>query len=363
MLEGYAQFLDLHQVVDDSPVPLSVADLTGAFVLVNQAFARMTGYTKEELLSQTYQSMTHPDDLPAAVELGRRLCAGEIRNASYEKRYLRKDGGVVWVWNWLSAVRDTQGMVTHTVALSESVAQRTLMQAPRSTEDGVQRRGSTYLLHFQDDESRRFASELHDSTAQLLAGMTLVLTQLRELESVSSLQRELTLKALDLATQCSREIRGLAYRLYPPLLEELGLAGALETYLESFRRNTGTEVILNVAADFGRLPLDWEMTIFRVVQEGLANAFKHSGSPVAWVTLARNRQEATMELRDRGRGFSAASGGAAGAHFGLGIRSMYERVRLLGGDLQITSGREGTRIHLKLALDEAHGEISHSVGR
>jgi signal transduction histidine kinase len=156
-------------------------------------------------------------------------------------------------------------------------------------------------------------------------------------------------ECLELAEQCIREVRTLSYLLHPPLLEERGLASALRLYSEGFSQRSGIPVELDFPRDFRRLPQEVELAGFRIVQECLSNVHRHSKSPTARVHLERTDNRVTLEVSDTGTGFAGSQPGEAEDR-GLGIRAMRERVRQLGGSLEIDSGSSGTRVRAVLPI-------------
>jgi len=302
-----AKALQFRTASEGSVIGIAANDLTGRFLLVNRAFCEITGYSEQELTSRTFQSITHPDDLESNRRLARRMFAGELRSIVYQKRYIRKDSRIIWVRNNVSTFHDSTGKPVRAIALAEPITQAHADDAqPESKARNFQLISRT-LCHPEEEERRRIARDLHDSTGQLLAGLVMTLTRLQG-SVFKPLQREhLVSQALELARQCSREVRTLSYLLHPPLLEEFGLAIALQAYVEGFRCRTGIELKLDLPTNFGRLPHDVETAIFRIVQEGLANIHKHSRSSLASITLERHAHEAVLELRDWGRGLLARS--------------------------------------------------------
>jgi signal transduction histidine kinase len=216
------------------------------------------------------------------------------------------------------------------------------------------------LLRLQDEERRRMARELHDTTGQTLAALSVNLSLVSSGLASTNLDektRRALSEAVALVDQCSREIRTLSYLLHPPLLDELGLAATLHWYTDGFSRRSGIQVNLELPADFKRMPHEVEMTLFRIVQESLANIHRHSGSPTARIRAAVDSGEVTLEVTDNGRGMNSGSLGGSGgiSSLGVGIAGMRERVRQLGGRLEIQSNRNGTtvRVALPIAVKEA----------
>jgi signal transduction histidine kinase len=146
-------------------------------------------------------------------------------------------------------------------------------------------------------------------------------------------------ETLALVNELSAELRTMSHLLHPPLLDEVGLSSALRLYLEGFTDRSKIEVAFEIPEDFGRLSQDLETAIFRIVQECLTNIHRHSESPVAKVHVARLQRHVLLQVEDQGKGIPPEKRQAmdsAGTP-GVGIRGMRERVRQLGGTLQIYS--------------------------
>ena len=210
------------------------------------------------------------------------------------------------------------------------------------------------LLQVQEEERRRIARELHDTTVQSLAALGMYFSLVKK--SAASLDpkiRRVLSEGLDLAEKCAREIRTISYLLHPPLLDELGLVSVLQSYVVGFEQRSGISVDLRVSPELGRLPRDVELTFFRVVQEGLANVHRHSKSKTAVIDVVCARGQVTLEITDEGRGIppevlARLAGGSA--DLGVGIAGMRERLRQLQGQLEINSGSRGTTVRAVVPL-------------
>lgn len=212
------------------------------------------------------------------------------------------------------------------------------------------------LLRSQDEERRRIARELHDSTAQTLAALSLNLTLLNStLSSETQAVRDLVLECLACAEQCSSELRTMSYLLHPPLLDELGLAGAVRDYVDGFAERSKIRMDLEISPQhLGRMPKDAETALFRIMQESLTNIHRHSGSATASVQLSRTPLGVRLEVADRGTGFPRDRMPAMQeltSAVGVGIAGMRERVNQLGGRLDIQTGPGGTTITASLPLE------------
>lgn len=216
---------------------------------------------------------------------------------------------------------------------------------------------SARLLQVQDDERRRIARDLHDSTGQSLVALTMNLDQLRQdAERVDSGLAQAISDNAELVRELSKEVRTVSYLLHPPLLDEMGLAAGISWYAEGFRERSNIDVDLHIAEGLRRLPRDLELTIFRVVQESLTNIHRHSRSPRATITLNEFSGRIILEVQDEGSGISSETLSKIDSVGlpGVGLRGMQERVRGLGGELHISSGEKGTVIKAIFPVPPTH---------
>jgi signal transduction histidine kinase len=213
------------------------------------------------------------------------------------------------------------------------------------------------LLHLQDEERRRIARELHDSVGQSLAALSMNLASFgAAVEHVAKEAGKIS-DSTSLVNDISTEIRTISHLLHPPLLDEAGLASALRWYIEGFTGRSNIRVELELPDHFDRLSRDLETAIFRLVQECLTNVHRHSESAVAKIRLIRTADEIRLEVEDDGKGIppekqaELLSTGTPG----VGIRGMRERLRQLGGTLEITCNgiRQGTKVIAKLPASGA----------
>jgi len=246
-------------------------------------------------------------------------------------------------------VRRTRQLEEANRALEEEIGVR------RQTEQAL-RALSTRLLRVQDEERQRLARDLHDSTAQVLAALSMKLTVLQK--GATRFDRKLR-GALEecaaLSELCVRQIRSMSYLLHPPLLEEMGLPAALRWCAEGFTQRSGIAVEVDLPPRFGRLPMEVENALYRIVQECLSNVQRHSGSPTARVALQRTAEGVELEVRDQGRGMPIAVNDGGGIEtLGIGLLGMRERVRQLGGQMTINSTERGSTVHV--TIDVPHAE-------
>jgi PAS domain S-box-containing protein len=321
-------------------------DLEGRFIEANAAYCSIIGYTQAELASLTFLAITHPEDVRKCATTFDQLLAGQFPSYVLEKRYIRKDGGVVWARVSSMLIHDGNNLPSHIVTIVEDITER-----KRAVEELSAL--SQQLLRVQDEERRRLARELHDSTAQNIAALCMNLGVVSEsAERLDRPAQKALRESLELAEQCIRELRTFSYLLHPPVLDDLGLCSALRWYAEGFAQRSGVEVALDIAPDLGRLPQELELMLFRIVQEGLTNIHRHSGSRTAVIRIVRYTKEVFMQVRDHGHGIAGglSPDETAAAPVGVGIAGMRERVRQAGGHLKIHSWPGGTEIEVLVPL-------------
>ena len=238
-------------------------------------------------------------------------------------------------------------------------------EALRSNEESL-RQLSARLLQLQDEERRRIARDLHDTTGQKLAIQSILLARLEKTaKGLDEESRKLLAECKALTGQLVDEVRTVSYLLHPPLLDELGLASAVEWYAEGFARRTGIATDVKISQKFMRLPPDIEVTFFRIVQESLTNVHRYSGSSKAYVRVKATDDEITVEVGDYGKGIAPeklnAKDGTV-APLGVGIQGMMERMRQLSGKLEIQSKpNSGTLVIATLPMTRVHASKEPAV--
>jgi signal transduction histidine kinase len=249
-------------------------------------------------------------------------------------------------------------------AADAEVARRDLQDANETLESRVRQRTaelererrevqelSSQLLQAQDEERRRISRELHDSTGQLLVALAMNLARLKSDQTSSNPGADALIDdTAAMVSEMSRQLRTMSYLLHPPMLDEAGLLSAVRWYIDGFSTRSSVQVSLD-CDELGRLPPELEITLFRLIQESLTNIHRHSGSNTALIRIIRDDKAVTLEVIDRGKGFtSAATSGDAHLKYGVGILGMKERVRRFGGTIDISSNPGGTTVKARLSL-------------
>lgn len=309
---------------------------SGHVVCVNREFTRIFGYSAQEargrLLNELIVPDEYQDEFQSHVE---RVLHGQRVEA--ETVSCRKGGSRLQVLAVSVPVFVRRKKIA-AYAMYRDITERKKAEAALRTLSGR-------LLRMEDEWRRRLARELHDTTAQLLAALSMNLSAVSESADLLNPPAQTAIaEAVTLADQCLQEVRTISYLLHPHELDELGLEPALSRYIDGFIQRSGISVEVEVSPDLGRLPQDVETTVFRVLQECLTNIHRHSGSSSARVRLIRGPSNLVLEVEDAGLGIRGD------APSGVGIASMRERVQELNGRLEIVSHPGGTTVKATIPL-------------
>ena len=245
----------------------------------------------------------------------------------------------------------------HKMVASAHVSEERRKQLEQANSNLVQL--SNRVLNVQDGERRRIARELHDGVGQYLAAIKMS-CEVAMQQSPQGNGTEALNESLVLIDRCTSEVRTLSHLLHPPLLEEMGLASAMPWYLEGFTQRSGIQIELDMPSHLERLSQPLELALFRVLQESLTNIHRHSESTVARIALRINDGNVVLTIEDRGRGMSNGNGHPL--RDGVGIASMRERVRELGGQLHLTTTPSGTTVQAVIPMQqEAQWQTASSL--
>jgi signal transduction histidine kinase len=312
-------------------------------------------------------SHVHPDDIDLDWRLYSELADGKRDKYEIEKRYLKKDGRVMWGQLTVSRVKNKDGApAEYMVGMVEDITERkraegelqtahdqlTKELADRTHAEAEIARLSVSLINAQEEERTRIARELHDDLSQQIAGLGIALSNIkRQIPEDRREAREQAERAYDRVLAIGEGVRHLSHQLHPAILEHSGLVAALESYCAEFESLTKVNATVQAEGPFNDLSPNATLGIFRIAQEALQNVWKHSGVREVGICLARAREHMRLQISDRGVGFDPAQP-PKGA--GLGLVSMRERAKLLGGTLTVeNSVRQGTTIIVDIPVNPA----------
>lgn len=375
----------LAAIVDSSDDAIISKDLNGAITSWNRAAERMFGWSAQEAIGQPLSIIIPPDLCDEESDLLRRPEFGE-RIARLETVRMKKTGERLDVGLTISAVRDQRGRIVGTSRIARDITSRKLAEAQLQTahdqmeqrvsertaelweknqelqrQSDVVRQLSARLLQLQDEERRRIARELHDSVGQMLAAISMNISKVgREKSKLTPDAQRCIEENASLVSQTLTEIRTMSHLLHPPLLDEVGLGSALKWFIEGFAQRSKIAVYLDIPQEFERLTGELEIAVFRIVQECLTNIHRHSGSPTANIRVGVQDGTIHCEVIDKGRGIPPEKQNAlsSSGSVGVGFRGMRERVRQLGGTLQVDSNGSGTTVRVVLPLPQARAAAS-----
>jgi PAS domain S-box-containing protein len=337
---------DYRSIFDNAVAGILRFDGAGTMLLANRALARILGFSSVEELTTTIEDVhrelfADPGHRSRFEDL--HLRSGHVE---LETKVRRKDGSTLWVLESARAGAGLGGSRVYETVIVDITPMKKAQESLREL--------SGLLLQSQDRERRRIARELHDSTGQLLAALEI---NLGRLDEVMPVFRDSLESAIELSSECTRQIRSMSYLLHPPMLEELGLLYALRGYTRGFSQRSGIDVELESPAELSRFDSNSELALFRVVQEALANIQRHSGSGDAVVRIVPAPGWIRVEVEDHGCGIDAEllepNGESSLVHMGVGMRGMEERLRQLGGRVHIESepGRTVVCAEVPLSLE------------
>lgn len=339
----------LVETIDEGAATLSN---DGTVLYSNRSFANIFDAQLERFIGTPLENFVSGEYTPALRALIQNAANGVARG---EIRLIDRSGRARTVR--LTLTRSTQfGMEALCAVATELTELVETNEALRVTESSL-RQLSGRLLQLQDEERRRIARDLHDTTGQKIAALSMSLDRVARLIDSKKPERQEALdEGREIVRMIGEEIRTLSYLLHPPLLDESGLGSAIRWYSEGFQKRSGIKLNVNISPDIGRLSTEVEMALFRVVQESLTNVHRYSGSPDADISVTTEGDALKLQVVDHGKGIEAGSARVKVegiAALGVGIPGMRERLRQLGGQLEVDFGRDGTRVSASVPIKKA----------
>jgi two-component system, NarL family, sensor kinase len=324
--------------LEDSDLPYStlvermqqgaaMLDARGCIVYCNPSLAQLLGIPRENVIGRLLQDFIPSTDQPSYQKLLQQSVIGSIEG---ELPLQLSDGRLIPAnFSFIVLSRDKSAIG---VLITDLTSQKQQMEF------------TSRLQSVQDEERRRIARELHDSVGQLLAaiGMNVNVVQAGNLDSTAA---QALADNAALLEQASSEIRTISYLLHPPLLDDVGLASTLDWYVEGFSQRSKIKVSLEIPVDLGRLSSEMEIAIFRIIQECLTNIHRHSGSATAVIRIKESDGGLVVQVQDSGKGIPQEKLELIGSgRGGVGFGGMQERLRHLGGTLEVISNPTGTLV-------------------
>ena len=308
-----------------------VCSTSGRIVSANRAAEQLTGYSQDELSITTLYELFSE----ASVNKVRQLFSRELESMTIgeteELHLTRKDGTEAFIQLKASPLLKDRGVIGLQIIARDVTEERRLRQ---NMEYYI-----TQITRAQEDERLRISRELHDDTAQVLAGLSREVSSLLSKErTVSKSTKEKLEKLREMADTALEGVRRFSQDLRPSILDDLGLVPAMEWLAAELEKNYGLETKVSIAGEQQRLSPENELAVFRIAQEALSNVRRHSGASAVKVTIDFGADALTLVVSDNGRGFDMPQRTSDLAVSGkLGIIGMRERARLIGGTLVVQS--------------------------
>lgn len=330
-------------------------DMNGRIIECNKAFTGMVGYTGEELLKLTYSDLTPSAWHKFEESILREDILKKGYSRIYEKEYRRKDGSVFPVEMRTFLLKDDNGIPTFIWAIVRDITERKKIEnelilakekAENSENDLISL--NQHLHEVRENERALIAREIHDQLGQSLTALKIDINWLqRKTRSRSEIKAKLNAMT-ELLTDTIKDVQRISSELRPSILDDIGLAAAMEWYCEDFSTRTG----LTVNMEFENIQfenMNSNLALYRVLQESLTNIIRHANAKVARIKLSRIRNNVILLIQDNGIGIPDDKISSSKC---LGLLGMFERIKYAGGRMNISKpARGGTKILVDIPFE------------
>ena len=346
---------------DQAAVGVAQIAFDGTFQRVNPRLCDLFGYRAEELLRLKFTDVTHRGDLARSVELVGEILEQQRSFFAVAKRYLRKDGRVIWASSTVSLMRDREGNPQSLIAIVEDISAQKQAELALQLREIELRALTARLNAAREDEARRIARELHDELGQALTAITLETAdaQRRLAEGDGStgveIQRHLA-SVRTLVDQAIGTTRRVCTELRPALLDQVGFVPALEWQAHDFEARSGIFCSLELPDPAPDIGGELATALFRIFQEVLTNVARHSDATEVTVELTTSTTEIRLTMQDNGRGMTEAE---TARPSGLGLIGIRERTLGVGGTVSFEGKKgSGTRVSIVVPLAAGNAETN-----
>lgn len=327
-------------IFDQAPMGIVLIDSnTKKFLKVNHKFSTIIGYSEDELIKMDIQAITHPDDFDKRYHNLEQLRKGKMDLFKIEKRFLQKDGHIIWINLTVVPMWDNDTSHGSYLAMIEDISERKKTENALKSSEKNLRLLSSRLQETEEIFRKELARELHDQAGQSLAALNINLTLL-ENQLKNRQLNEMPVRLADsitLVEDTTRAIRDVMADLRPSVLDDYGLKAALRWHCERFAIRNNIIVSTDDMNFSARLPESLESALFRISQEAMNNIAKYAGADQAWISLKDTADHICLTIKDNGIGFDTCGLEQPKDSKGWGILNMTERVQALGGTLDISS--------------------------
>lgn len=334
LTQSLRELLELKFALDESSI-VAVTDNRGRIQYVNDKFCEISKFSKEELIGNDHRIINSGFHGRAFMqELWQTISAGKVWKGDIKNR--AKDGSYYWVNTTIVPFLDEHKRPYQYLAIRNEVTQL------KKVEEELKLMMKQVML-IQEEERKRLSRELHDGVGQSLYSLIIQLDRM-----VSDTNSAELAEIRQHVAYIIEDIRGIAWELRPSVLDDLGVIPAIRTFLENYSAHCGIQVQFDSNIK-GRLHAQQETVIYRVIQEALTNVNKYADVSTAQVTILENDGRIEVVIEDQGKGFTRNT-----ETRGVGLFSMEERVRGIGGRLFIQSKPDqGTKVMFSIPKESS----------
>jgi PAS domain S-box-containing protein len=363
--------LELAEILENALEGVQQLGADERILWANRAMLKMLGYSELEYVNCNFSDFCVRQT--SFQKFWARLMRGEevydfpieLRRKDGSSRHVLISSNVLWESGCFIHARCFVRDVTEQKKMEEELRHRELLLRVANAEletvveqrTAVLRHLASNVLTLQDTERRRIARELHDSLGQYLVGLKLHLESLRRFPNSEQMWKS----GEELLDKCICEIRTLSHLLHPPMMDESGFASAAQWYVNSFGQRSGINIRLSIPENLDRLPQNMELALFRVLQEALTNVYRHAEAGEVDVILLHDAEQLILEVMDDGKGIDPKRLGRfnqTGTGMGIGLTGIRERIRELGGTLDLISNGKGTSLRVSVPVPASCASLS-----
>jgi len=318
-------------IFEEAGLGIDLVDFQGYLIEFNPAFQAMMGYSPEELRNMTFSDLSHPADLDESRQLFQELITGKRDRYQIDKRYIRKDGGIVWGRVAISSVRSVAGEPQYAIAMVENITVKKQMEAELAE---LERR----LIDRREIDRLQLAQELHDGPLQDLHSAIYQLNPLQEWIKAEAGLHQLK-GTQDTLYQIIDTVRNICKELRPPALAPFGLEKAIRSHAGQIQEmHPELQIALDLVSDRQSLPEHVRLALFRIYQNALANVIRHANARHILIHFDMDAEQIILDIQDDGQGFKVPTRWIEWVRQGhFGLVGSAERAAALGGHLNIES--------------------------
>jgi PAS domain S-box-containing protein len=335
---------------EEAPIGIAIENVDGKILFANPALCSILGYDMNEIVGMNCCQFSDPDAEGNDWDQFQQLRAGLADTYRMEKRYRRKDGTRIWGRVNVTMLRNYDERQPVVVATVEDISAAKRATAELNELNTELRQLTTRLIQSQEVERQRIARELHDDISQRLALLMMDIDAWQgEIPFQRTSDHSTLRRVMAQLDELSTDVHNLSHRLHSTKLQHLGLQAALQELCQQFSSRHSILIELNAQSVPQDIPEMVSLCFYRIAQEALKNAVKHSGSPRIDLRIICGEQTLCMHVVDFGTGFDVAAPSA-----GLGLMTMQERLRMVGGKLRINSVPEsGTEVIAEVPIERS----------